>query len=119
MAERKQSKIPRFQSYEEEAAFWGTHDLADFEDELTVVKNVRVARPLEHHLTIQLDAKTIAELAAFARQQGIGLAALARTWLSERLAHEREVHSTGVGAGTPDARDSQQRSPGRVPSNTR
>lgn len=30
---KKKSKIPKFKTYEEEAKFWDTHSVTDFEDE--------------------------------------------------------------------------------------
>ncbi len=92
MSNQKRSKLPRFASREEEATFWETHDLADFEDELTAITRVHVARPLEHTLSIPLDAGMIGELAAEARRQQIGLSELVRVWLAERLAREREAN---------------------------
>ena len=42
---KKQSRIPTFNSREEEAEFWDTHDTADFEDEFEPM-NVRFANNL-------------------------------------------------------------------------
>lgn len=44
--------------YEQEALFWDSHSLAEFEDELEVVE-VQVERPLQHILGVRLDAPTI------------------------------------------------------------
>jgi CopG antitoxin of type II toxin-antitoxin system len=84
MKERKQSRIPRFKTREEEAEFWDTHSLADFADELKEV-SVKVERPLGHILGVRLNAKTIDALAAIGRKKGIGPSTLARIWIMERL----------------------------------
>jgi hypothetical protein len=89
MTERKRSKIPKFKSREEEAAFWDSHDLSDFETDLREVR-ISVRQPLEHHLSVRLDATVLTELAKIARETGIGPSTLARIWLMERLTHERE-----------------------------
>jgi len=94
MAERKR-RIPRFTSYEQEAAFWDSHSLAEFADELEVVENLRVARPLKHRLSVPLDASTLAELAAMGAQIGVHPSALARQWIIERLRQERDAHLKG------------------------
>ncbi|MBI4493178.1 MAG: hypothetical protein HY690_10350 [Chloroflexi bacterium] len=93
MAERR-SRIPGFTTYEEEAAFWDNHSLAEFADELKVAKDVKVARPLVHHLSVRLDAKTLVELAALATRLGVGPSTLARMWIMQRLAQEREAGTT-------------------------
>jgi hypothetical protein len=89
MVERTKSRIPKFRSREEEAQFWETHDVSDFEDVLKEVK-VTVARPLEHHLSVRLDAAVITQLTQLAREIGIGPSTLARMWIMDRLNHERK-----------------------------
>ncbi len=88
MAERK-SKIPRFKNYEEEAAFWDTHSVTEFEDELEKV-DLEFKRPLKHIFSISLDAKSLDELVYLAASKDISFTTLAQTWIMERLAHERE-----------------------------
>lgn len=53
--------IPRFASLEEEAAFWDTHDVTGYLEELKSVK-VGFARNLSEGITIRLDAETLAAL---------------------------------------------------------
>lgn len=91
MTERKKTRLPKFASYKiaEEAAFWDSHSLEEFENQLKEVK-LKVARPLEHHLSVRLDAQVITELTKIAADRGIGPSTLARMWLMERLAQERE-----------------------------
>src|SRR5205085_11654510 len=79
-----ESRIPEFASRDDEAAFWDTHDIADYQDELTTVR-ARVARNLSEGITIRLDRETLAELRSRAKEQGIGPTTLARMWILQRL----------------------------------
>ena len=89
MTEQKQSRLPCLRTGEEEAAFWDNHSLSEFEVELVAVKQRRVQRPLEHHLSVRLDASVLTELAAAAAELGVGPSTLARMWIMQRLAQER------------------------------
>ena len=86
MAQRRRSQIPHFDSYQDEAAFWETHSLAEFEDELEIVSDMRVKRPLKHELAVPLDAAALTKLISAGSESGLGPAALARKWILERLA---------------------------------
>ena len=83
-ARRNSSRIPEFASREEEAAFWDTHDIADYQDELTTVR-ARFAKNLSEGITIRLDPETLAALRARAKEQGIGPTTLARMWILQQL----------------------------------
>lgn len=78
------SKIPDFQSLEEEAAFWDTHDFTEFLDETRPVK-LRVSPHLSEGLTVRLDRQDREELERRAREQGIGPSTLVRIWIKDRL----------------------------------
>ncbi len=80
----KVSRIPRFASREEEAEFWDTHDITEYQDELKPVR-VRFAKNLSEGITIRLDPETLRELRTRAREKGIGPTTLARMWILERL----------------------------------
>jgi len=77
-------RIPAFVGIAEEAAFWDTHDSADFLDESTPV-NVSVGPELAGRLSVQLDPSDRERLMRRANAKGIGPSALARPWLEERL----------------------------------
>ena len=81
------SRIPQFRTREEEAAWWDTHDITDYLDELQPVK-VRFAKNLSEGLTVRLDPKTMQELRERAKRQGIGPTTLIRMWVMERLRAE-------------------------------
>ena len=78
------SRIPDFKSYEEEAAFWDTHDVSDFQDEFKTVQ-VKFAKNLTHSMNVRFDAKDITKLQEEADKKGIGPSTLARMWIKERL----------------------------------
>jgi hypothetical protein len=83
-------RIPSFQSVEEEAAFWDTHDITDFLDEATPVQ-MTVGPDLAERLTLRLDQADRQSLARHARAKGVGPSTLARMWLKERLRQEAET----------------------------
>ncbi len=81
------SEIPAFTSPEEEAAFWDSHDLADYWDRFTPAR-VRFAKNLSRGITIRLDDETLARLRSLAHDRGVGPTTLARMWILERLRTE-------------------------------
>jgi len=78
------SRIPAFSSREEEAQWWDTHDLADYQDEFKTVR-VRFAKNLSEGITIRLDPATLGELRTQANEKGVGPTTLARMWILEHL----------------------------------
>lgn len=80
------SRIPRFNTVEEEARFWDTHDTTEFEDELEEVSDVKFvpARP-KKAITVRLEDETLDLIAREARQKGIGPSTLIRMWILEHL----------------------------------
>jgi hypothetical protein len=81
--------IPAFKSYEEEAAFWDTHDFSDVQDQTTPVK-VRSTRGLSENVQVRFDAQSDRELEALASQRGLKKSTLIRTWVLERLREEHD-----------------------------
>lgn len=84
---RAPSKIPAFNSIEEEAAFWDSHSTTEFEDEwepveVEVAPDLRSVRVVE----IELDDETADLLFALARQRGVRASELARSWIRDQLA---------------------------------
>ena len=77
---RERTVIPEFASREEEAAFWDTHDITDYLDELKPAE-VRFAKNLSTGLTVRFDPETAAALHAIAKAQGIGPTTLMRMWV--------------------------------------
>ncbi|MBI2303640.1 MAG: hypothetical protein HYU86_02700 [Chloroflexi bacterium] len=81
------SRIPEFKSREEEAEWFDTHDMADYQDEFKTVR-ARFAKNLSEGLNIRLDKETLAMLRAKAHEQGIGPTTLVRMWILEHLRQE-------------------------------
>lgn len=78
------SRIPEFSSYDEEAKWWETHNLADYQNEFKTVR-ARFAKNLSEGLHIRLDPNALMELRNEAKQKGIGPTTLARMWILEQL----------------------------------
>jgi predicted DNA binding CopG/RHH family protein len=83
----KATKIPNTDSISELAAFWDSHDLTDFEDELEDVHQAVFERPPEETVTIQLPAEEVEVVKRMAQAKGIGHTALIRKWVLEKLHH--------------------------------
>ena len=81
---KQKSRIPEFSSYQEEARWWETHSLADYQDEFKTVK-VRFAKNLSEGLHIRLDPETLMKLRVEAKEKGIGPTTLVRMWVKEQL----------------------------------
>ncbi|MGH2531500.1 MAG: CopG family antitoxin [Thermomicrobiales bacterium] len=88
-SEPRPSRISTCCTIEEEAEFWDTHDLMDFEDEIEWVTDVKFV-PAEdaHAITLIFDDASLAELTSRAREQNTDPTLLARQWVLERL-HRR------------------------------
>lgn len=84
------SKLPQFQTPQDEAKFWDTHDFTDFMDEMTPV-DMKVAQPLSDVVTVRFDSHTLNSLRTQATKKGIGATSLIRMWVKERLS---ELKST-------------------------
>jgi predicted DNA binding CopG/RHH family protein len=89
---RIKSRIPTFKTVEEEAAFWDTHDLTEFEDELEVVTDVKFvkAKP-KRALTVRLEEETMNALTKEAHEKGIGPSTLARMVILEHLKRQHQT----------------------------
>lgn len=87
------SRIPDFKTREEEAAFWGTHDVTDYLDEMRPVR-ARFAKNLSAGLTVRLDPTDREALGEAAAEQGVGPSTLVRMWVKERL-RQRSARPAG------------------------
>jgi predicted DNA binding CopG/RHH family protein len=82
------SRIPKFASVEEAAAFWDTHSTSEFESEFQPAENVQfvVTRgEPKKALTVRLPQSTVDALTQLATEQGIGPSTLVRMWILEHL----------------------------------
>jgi hypothetical protein len=74
--------ISKGRTIEELADFWGTHSLADYEDDIAEVEFEIRAKP-RHRIT--LDPDVFAGLQAEAHLRGVSPETLVNLWLAERL----------------------------------
>ncbi len=81
-------RIPSFANRDEEAAFWDTHDVTEFDGVELHPVEVTIGGELAERLTLRLDTEDRAELVRRARAKGVGPSTLARIWLKERLEQE-------------------------------
>lgn len=81
---KTQNNIPEFKNREEEAKFFDTHDMADYQHEFKTLK-ASFAKNLSEGITIRLDPKTLSELRTLAKEKGLGPTTLARMWVMEHL----------------------------------
>ncbi len=83
------AKLPKFNSDQEEAEFWATHDATDFLDETQPIDIQFVdARPPRTRIALHLDPATMGDLQTVARHKGVDSETLIRTWIMEQLRRE-------------------------------
>lgn len=82
---KAEGKIPAFKSYEEEANFWDTHSITDFEDETENVDIIfELDKPREESLVLRVQKGLKNRLKKIARSKGLNVSTLARMWLMEK-----------------------------------
>jgi len=92
------SKLPKFKSEKREAAFWDTHDVADYLNELEVVNpSIKLSQTLKQKifnrrqkrlLTLRLEQGQIDATKLVASQKSIPYQTLLRMWIMEGLNRE-------------------------------
>ena len=80
----KKSRIPEFKSYAEEAEFWDTHDITEFEDETHPV-DAHFIKPPTESVQVLFDPDINRKLEKFAKAAGLNKSVLIRNWIMERL----------------------------------
>jgi hypothetical protein len=80
-------RIPSFNSIEEEAEWWDTHDSADYDDKVVPVE-VTIGLDFTSVLRVPLEDRDISDLGRRANVLGVGITELARMWIEERLHKE-------------------------------
>lgn len=80
-------KIPTFTSYEEEAAWWDSHDLTEIEGLEPVKTEVFVHGQT---IAIRLQRNLMEQLQKLADQQGVKPATLVRRWIIQRLQQRKK-----------------------------
>ena len=90
--ETARSRIPAFNSLEEEAEFWDTHDSTDFEEEFEDAYDEEIVGVLsDGYLSMRMDEVTLTSLQAFAEEHGLALPDMLKRWIEERLAVEAKT----------------------------
>ena len=83
---KKKTKVPKLKTYEEEAHFWDTHNVTDFEDETENVDIVfELSKPRNETLMVRIQKDFKEKLEKVARRKGLNVSTLARMWLMEKL----------------------------------
>lgn len=82
------SKIPRFETYEEETEFWDAHDTTEFEDEFEPVEATFAQSLIRRGLTVPLDEQIIELLQRLAREKETEPTTPVRIWILDRLRAE-------------------------------
>lgn len=78
--------IPQFQNREEEAAFWETHDVADYwHDFDPVAIDFQLEKPKEENIVVRVQRAIKERLAQIARRKGLNISSLTRMWIIEKL----------------------------------
>ena len=80
-------RIPEFESRQEMAEWFDTHDFLDYPDEFSEVpvEEVRVSPVLSQTLAIRLSSSLFEELRHQAEKRGVEATTLAKMWVVERL----------------------------------
>lgn len=86
MKKRIKSGIPDFKNLEEEAGFWETHAVTDFEDETENVEIVfELDKPKKESLVLRVNKDMKKKLEKVAKKKRVSVSTLSRLWLAERL----------------------------------
>ena len=77
--------IPKtFDSIEEAAEFWDTHDTADYEESLREVKDVKInIKTITREIKFEPDVAL--KISRFAKAEGISFSFLVNLWMKEKL----------------------------------
>ena len=88
MADNKIKKDPlpeMFDTFEDMADFWDTHDLADYEAHLTPVEAVTISTQPKHEYIITLSESLDLLLRQVQKAEGVPLNTLVNLWVQEKL----------------------------------
>ena len=83
----KKSKIPEFRTIKEEAAFWDTHDVTDYIEEMEVVSGAYLPQAGERKtvMTIRIAPSLKERVEQVARSYDISTSSLVRMWIVDKL----------------------------------
>src|SRR5213596_1355066 len=90
------SEIPRFDSEEDEAAFWGE---ARLDVRLMNASILKADTRESTTITLRFDPRMLARIKRIARSRYLNYQSMIKQWLSERLEQEmREMSGRGLGS---------------------
>lgn len=79
-------RIPKFKNSQEAAAWWDTHDVTDYLDELEPVEvEFNLEKPQEETVVFRLHAGVKQYLEQLAKSKGLNLSSLIRMWIMEKV----------------------------------
>ena len=80
-------KIPEFKTIKEEAAFWDTHDVTDYLEEMDIVSGAYLPQAGERKTvtTIRITPSLKDRLEQVARSYDISTSSLVRMWIVDKL----------------------------------
>lgn len=81
-------RIPAFHSIQEEAEFWDTHDVSEFDGVELLPVHVTVSPQIGNSVHVRLDREERDKLDKLARANGTDVSSLAEKWLRDRLTEE-------------------------------
>jgi len=84
--------IPKFNSYEEEAEFWDTHDVTDYWDDFAPTQ-MSSQGDLFEGVFVRLDSETLSLVREQAGACDVSPSALVEAWIRERLSEIRSKAS--------------------------
>ena len=88
---KQKTKVPEFKNYEQEAAWFDTHDLANYWPELEPVAiQFDLEKAKDENIVVRVQKPVKDRLEQIARSKGLNLSSLARMWLLEKL---QQIHS--------------------------
>ena len=89
-------KIPEFKNYEEMAAFWDSHSLADYWDQ-TEPAEFEISKDVRRRYLVSVDRELLSRVQRVARTRGLSTESLVNLLLEQRL-QELEAHTLPVHA---------------------
>lgn len=88
----KKSKLPKTDSIQELADFWGAHDLTDFEDDLEEVAEPVFLRGAA--IKVPLESREVQAVEQMAQAKGISREELVRGWVLQKLTRRNKSRPT-------------------------
>ena len=87
---RPKKAIPRFQTEDQERAFWARHEVVDFFDwDKAVSAKFPALRPSTETISLRLPASLLEDLKILANERDVPYQSLLKIFLAERIATER------------------------------